>query len=175
MPSLAEQEATLNQFIQGWRKWSTKEMLASWDESATQKALPFSLGHPARTRAQVEDTLPILQRVVTNYEVSRIITQTNAYIYVMKHEKADYSPKLKIHEIVQDVARGKAVVYAISKGDTPFGNWTNEYAVFITFDESRRKIIKIEEMVDSAFMNEFFPKFQDYLRQQQGAASGPAS
>jgi hypothetical protein len=74
MPSLAEQEATLNQFIQGWKKWSTEEMLASWAESATQKALPFSLGHPARTRAQVEETLPFLQRVVTNYEVSRIIT-----------------------------------------------------------------------------------------------------
>ncbi|PCG92023.1 Hypothetical protein PENO1_090780 [Penicillium occitanis (nom. inval.)] len=146
MPSLAEQEATLNQFIQGWKKWSTEEMLASWAESATQKALPFSLGHPARTRAQVEETLPFLQRVVTNYE-------------------------LKIHEIVQDVTRGKAVVYAISKGSTPFGDWTNEYAVFITFDESRQKITKIEEMVDSAFMNEFFPKFQDYLRQQQGAAA----
>lgn len=87
MPSLAEQEATLNQFIQGWKKWSTEEMLASWAESATQKALPFSLGHPARTRAQVEETLPFLQRVVTNYEVSRIITQSNICIYVMKHTK----------------------------------------------------------------------------------------
>jgi hypothetical protein len=87
MPSLAEQEATLNQFIQGWKKWSTEEMLASWAETATQKALPFSLGHPARTRAQVEETLPILQRAVTNYEVSRIITQSNACIYVMKHTK----------------------------------------------------------------------------------------
>lgn len=174
MPSLEEQEATLNQFIQGWRKWSTEEMLASWANSATQKALPFSLGHPARTRTQVEDTLPILQRVVTNYEVSRIITPSNT-CSVMKHEKADYSSKLKIHEIVQDAARGKAAVYAISKGDTPFGIWTNEYAVFITFDESRKQIIKIEEMVDSAFMNEFFPKFQDYVRQEQDASGGPIS
>jgi hypothetical protein len=32
--------------------------------------LPFSLNHPPRTRAQVEVTLPLVQKVVTGYEVS---------------------------------------------------------------------------------------------------------
>ena len=66
------------------------------------------------------------------------------------------------------------MVYAVSKADTPFGDWTNEYAVFFTFDESGQHIAKIEEMVDSAFLNDFFPKFQNFLReqQQQGAHQG---
>ncbi len=75
--------------------------------------------------------------------------------------------KLKIHEVVHDAARSKAVVYAVSRADTPFGDWTNEYAVFFTFDESGQRIAKIEEMVDSAFLNDFFPKFQNFLKEQQ--------
>ncbi len=68
---------------------------------------------------------------------------------------------------MHDAENSKAVVYAVSKADTPFGDWTNEYAVFFTFDESGEKIAKIEEMVDSAFLNDFFPKFQSFLREQQ--------
>ncbi|KAH6629943.1 hypothetical protein B0J18DRAFT_85841 [Chaetomium sp. MPI-SDFR-AT-0129] len=136
------QQATLARFVAGWKNWSAAEMAQVWSEDYTQAALPFSLGHPPRTRAQVEATLPLLQKVVTDYE-------------------------LTIHNVVHDTAQGKAVVYALSKGTTPFGKWDNEYAVFFTFDQSREHIVKIEEMVDTAFMKEFFPKFQNFVREQQ--------
>ncbi|KAG7287772.1 hypothetical protein NEMBOFW57_007287 [Staphylotrichum longicolle] len=148
MPASAEiQRATLDRFIAGWSNWSAAEMVETWTEDCTQVTLPFSLNHPPRTRAQVEVTLPLVQKVVTGY-------------------------KLKIHEIVHDAARSKAVVYAVSKADTPFGDWTNEYAVFFTFDESGQHIAKVEEMVDSAFLNDFFPKFQIFLREQQQQQEG---
>jgi hypothetical protein len=38
----------------------------------------------------------------------------------------------------------------------------NESAVFLWFDESGQKVEKIEEMFDSAFMEDFLPKFQGY-------------
>lgn len=70
MPGSAEiQQETLNRFIAGWTDWSAAGMTAPWSHGCTQKALPFSLGHPARSREQVEATLPLLQRVVTDYEV----------------------------------------------------------------------------------------------------------
>ena len=71
-----------------------------------------------------------------------------------------------IHEVVHDVPQRKAVVYALSTGKTSFGDWASDYAVFFTFDESGEKIVKLEEMVDSAFMKDFFPKFQGYMREQ---------
>jgi hypothetical protein len=42
---------------------------------------------------------------------------------------------------VHDAAKSKAVIYATSKADTPFGDfkWTNEYAVFVTFTEDGEK------------------------------------
>lgn len=66
--------------------------------------------------------------------------------------------------MVHDAPKSKAVIYAISRADTPFGvEWTNEYACFITLDESGEKIVKLEEMVDSAFMKAFFPLFQKHM------------
>lgn len=69
---------------------------------------------------------------------------------------------------MHDAAKGKAVIYATSKADTPFGDfkWTNEYAVFVTFTEDGKQINKMEEMIDTAFFNDFFPKFQKYLHEE---------
>ena len=67
----AVQAATIDRFIAGWKKLSAKEMLAPWSDDATQQAMPFSLGHPPRTRAQVEANLPKLEQILTNYSVSR--------------------------------------------------------------------------------------------------------
>lgn len=83
---------------------------------------------------------------------------------------------MEIYEIVHDVARGKAVIYATSHADTPWEDfkWKNEYAVFLTFTENGEKINKVDEMLDSAFAKEFFPRFQKYLS-EQGASEGVAS
>ncbi|ROT34548.1 hypothetical protein SODALDRAFT_364476 [Sodiomyces alkalinus F11] len=114
------QRATLDKFIDGWRRSSAADMVATWSADS-------------RNSTEVMATLPMLQKVVTEY----------------KH---------------------KAAVYALSTGKTPFGDWTNDYAVFFTFNESGTEIVKLEEMVDSAFMKEFFPKFQGFMREQASKA-----
>lgn len=61
-----------------------------------------------------------------------------------------------MYDIIHDVAKGKACVYATSKADTPYDGfkWTNEYAAFLTLSEDGKKVAKIEEMVDTAFFAE---------------------
>ncbi|QIW99248.1 hypothetical protein AMS68_004766 [Peltaster fructicola] len=132
------QAATLDKFIQGWSSWTPEPMLAVETADCTQTALPFSMGHPPRSKAEVEFMLPKLMKTVQDY-------------------------KLTIHNVVHDTANRKAAVYAISHGNTDFGEWTNEYAVFVWFTEDGTRISKIEEMVDSAFMKDFMPKFQRHL------------
>jgi hypothetical protein len=63
---------------------------------------------------------------------------------------------LNVYDIIHDVAKGKACVYATSKADTPYDGfkWTNEYAAFLTLSEDGKKVAKIEEMVDTAFFAE---------------------
>ncbi|KAJ4369765.1 Monooxygenase dmxR10 [Neocucurbitaria cava] len=74
---------------------------------------------------------------------------------------------LNVYEVIHDVAKGKACIYATSHADTPFGDfkWTNECAAFITLSEDGTKVQKIEEMVDTAFFAEMA---------KQGAAFGAA-
>jgi hypothetical protein len=41
-----------------------------------------------------------------------------------------------------------------------------EYAAFVTFSNTGEKVAKVEEMLDSAFMERFGPRFSDYLKEQ---------
>lgn len=72
---------------------------------------------------------------------------------------------------MHDAAQGKAVIYAITKADTPLGPYNNEHAVFVWFDESGEKVDKIEEMFDGVFMKEFLPKLDEYMAQTKGVRS----
>lgn len=60
-------------------------------------------------------------------------------------------------------------MYASSTADTPFEDlkWTNEYAVFISFTEGGDKIRKLEEMVDTVFLREWYSRFLAYQAQEQ--------
>ena len=63
------QAATLQRFLEAWKKWDAQEWMAIFADDFTQVTLPFSLGVPNRTRAQVEVTLPALMAIVKSYEV----------------------------------------------------------------------------------------------------------
>ncbi|ORY69634.1 uncharacterized protein BCR38DRAFT_333345 [Pseudomassariella vexata] len=140
------QAATLEKFIAGWKKWTPEDMMAVWSDDCEQRMLPFSLGVPPRSRAEVKVILPKLIEVLTNFE-------------------------LEVYQVIHDAAKSKAVIYATTRADTPFGEFkcTNEYAVFVTFTEDGKQINRMEEMVDTAFYQEFFPKFQKYLSEQRAS------
>ncbi|TVY84587.1 Monooxygenase ptaG [Lachnellula suecica] len=155
------QAATIDKYVAGWKKMSPQEMLATWSGNATQQGLPFTMSQPPKTRAQVEASLPKLSEILLNFKVT--VTIYHGYI---RHFNLTH-PKLTIHNVVHDPSKGKAVIYAVSQADTPFGvPWRNEYASFLTFDESGEKIVKLEEMVDSAFVKAFLPPFQKYMSEQ---------
>lgn len=65
------QAATLQRFLDAWKKWDANEWLALFAEDFTQVTLPFGLGVPSRSRAQVEQVLPALVATVRSYEVRK--------------------------------------------------------------------------------------------------------
>ena len=74
MPAQAYiQAATLNRFLDAWKKWDATEWLATFADDFEQVSLPFSMGLPARTRAEVDMVLPKLMATVTNYQVSLLL------------------------------------------------------------------------------------------------------
>lgn len=70
MPAPAQvQAATLQQFLNAWKKWDAKEWLAIFADDFTQVTMPLGLGIPTRSRAEVEQVLPALVATVKSYEV----------------------------------------------------------------------------------------------------------
>ena len=64
------QAATLNKFIAEWKGWTPDGMLGTVSADFTQTALPFSLGHPPRSKAEVEFMLPRIIKTVQDYKAN---------------------------------------------------------------------------------------------------------
>ncbi|KAJ4389511.1 hypothetical protein N0V93_006981 [Gnomoniopsis smithogilvyi] len=142
------QAATLQLFIDAWRRWNAEETISLFatSENFRQVTMPFQMNMPERTRSEVEQTLPFLVRAVSNYE-------------------------LQIHRVIHDQQKGEAAIYALSKGNTPFGPWHMEYAVFLTFTGSGDKIARIEEMLDSNHAQWFGPHLRKWIQSQTGTGA----
>ncbi|KAL2137547.1 hypothetical protein VTI28DRAFT_9124 [Corynascus sepedonium] len=143
----AAQAATLDKFIKGWSSWTPEGFLATWADGCTQQNLPFSSKVPIKTRPDVEHLFPHLMSILTNFE-------------------------FKVHNVVHDVAAGKACIYALTKADAPWGPYSNEHALFLWFDESGEKVTKIEELFDNVVMNDVLPRIHQELARRNAAANG---
>ncbi|EUC41194.1 hypothetical protein COCMIDRAFT_106796 [Bipolaris oryzae ATCC 44560] len=140
------QTITLQTFIEAWKTWDYKRYLAILSDNVTQVMLPSSMGVPARGRAEVEHILPILMTAVTNY-------------------------KLTIHHVLHDAEKNQAAIYSTAKGDAPFGEWDVESVIFLTFSAAGDRVAKIEEMMDSAKMQELMPRVGRYIQEQSLAGA----
>ncbi|KAK3291281.1 uncharacterized protein B0H64DRAFT_410251 [Chaetomium fimeti] len=147
MPAPAPIQAqTLDKFLTAWQNQNAKDTVGFWSDDFKQRLLPLSLQAPVKSRAEAEVMNGKLMELLTNW-------------------------KLEIREIVHDAPKGTAAVYATSQADTPIPGerWTNEYTIFVSFSEDGSKITRLEEMVDTAFYRDLFPKFQQYLMAQATA------
>ncbi|EXJ89632.1 hypothetical protein A1O3_02699 [Capronia epimyces CBS 606.96] len=140
-PPAAVQRLTLTNFIAAWETWSAEDMIACFSPDIQQRSMPLALGIPGRSRKEIEYTLPKLVQAVRNYS-------------------------LKVSNVIHDTARNKAAIYAEAQGDTPFGDFQNEYACFVEFDDKGEKIKQLDEFMDSVFLMRFFPGFKRYLEEQ---------
>ncbi|KAF2232859.1 hypothetical protein EV356DRAFT_560196 [Viridothelium virens] len=141
MPAATEiQKQSIEEFISGWKSWNPSTFLDTLSSDCTQTALPFNSGKPTRSRAELEQLFPILMSTLSKFE-------------------------LTIHNVVHEPTKSQAALYSMAEADTPFGPYKNEQAVFLWLNEEG-KVSKIEEMFDSAFMNEFLPKLQQYMAQK---------
>lgn len=68
---------------------------------------------------------------------------------------------------MNDPEHHMAAVHASGVGDSPVAPYKNEYAFFLTFNETGDKITRIEEFVDAQFSQSFLAKVREYQQKQQ--------
>jgi hypothetical protein len=69
-------------------------------------------------------------------------------------------PDLTIYldHIIEDDKASTMVIWAHGTANTPAGPYTNEYAIFLWFNEDGTQVKRFVEMVDSASSSDFFPR-----------------
>ncbi|GIK06082.1 monooxygenase AgnL5 [Aspergillus viridinutans] len=137
------QAATLQRFILAWKKWDAQEWISTFSDDFEHVTLPVGQGIPIRSRPDVELLLPALVATVESYE-------------------------LTIRHVIHDPGSNKAAIYAVSKGNLPWGDWNLEYSAFVSFTEDGKKVARLEEMLDTAFLQDFGPKYEKYLQDNGG-------
>jgi hypothetical protein len=70
LASAEVQKATLDKYIEGWKKWTPSDSIAAWSDDVTFKQLPLNSGKPSRSRQQLEPRYIMLIENLMNFEVS---------------------------------------------------------------------------------------------------------
>lgn len=77
-----------------------------------------------------------------------------------------------LHDIVEDDAANKVVIWASSTAETDIGPYANEYMLVFYFNEAGDKIDRFLEFVDASVSVDFFPRLREYIAQKQGKPDG---
>ncbi|ORY68557.1 uncharacterized protein BCR38DRAFT_406478 [Pseudomassariella vexata] len=118
---------TVNQLLDGYSSLSVETLLAPLSESFQHRVLPESLGMPARDKAAFTQHATGVFSIFENFQLI---------------------PK----SICENMAANFVVVYAGMKGTLKAGKgeWRNECIMMIRLSTDGRKIVEVNEFVDSA-------------------------
>lgn len=73
---------------------------------------------------------------------------------------------------VFDMDQKKAALHVFGSASSPVGKYEQEYSWFLTFNEDGTKVKRMEEMIDSSYLAEFFKRLHDYV--EAGGGKGEA-
>ncbi|KAF2169292.1 hypothetical protein M409DRAFT_20518 [Zasmidium cellare ATCC 36951] len=128
---------TTEAFFASYDTLNADEILEHWADNCVHKIRPDSLGRQKRNKEEYR-------------------AYVNSMAWAMKEFK--YTPDRDT--LTYDVENRRSAFYATGAGETPIGHFTNEYSFFLSFDESGKKLTRIDEFVDSGHTSKFFDEFR---------------
>ena len=81
--------------------------------------------------------------------------------------------QFEVNQRIFDVESRKAAIHCYGVAPSPIGDYANEYSMFMTFSEDGTKVVRLSEMLDSAYSLEFFGKLMTHMK-ASGDATGAA-
>jgi len=113
--------------------------------TCTRNFLPASLGYPFQTNEQYEAQLTTMATIFTSFKVT-------------------------VNDVIEDSEAKKIVMFVSARGDTPIGEYRNEYVWKMEFDQEGEKVDRWTEFVDVGMVRDFYPKLVGEMKRR--AAEG---
>ncbi|KAK4550078.1 hypothetical protein LTR36_003045 [Oleoguttula mirabilis] len=149
--TLENMKRTTQAVLEAIRSFQVEEALALRTDDCMHQMLPKSVGRPPMSNQEFREWA---KAVTPMFRTLPMLITTDNEIY--------------------DVASRKAALHMFSAADTPAGEYSNEYAIFLTFNEDGTKISYVGEMVDSAYTVKFLAGVEEYGKNHGGEMAGVA-
>jgi hypothetical protein len=114
--------------------------------TCTRNFLPASLGYPPQTNEQYEAQLTTMATIFTSFNVT-------------------------VSDVIEDLEAKKIVMFVSARGDTPIGEYRNEYVWKMEFEEKGEKVGKWTEFVDVGMVRDFYPKLVGEMKRRAAEAA----
>jgi ketosteroid isomerase-like protein len=135
------QRQTADKLVAAFNDMDIPTVMSLRSPTCTRHLLPKSMNMPPQDNATYEKSLRSLTTVFRNFH-------------------------LEVHDVIEDVAARKVVMWLSARGDTAAGEYVNEYMWVLEFDGDGdgEKIVASKEFVDAVMQRDFWPKLQESMR-----------
>ncbi|KAI7115138.1 hypothetical protein KC343_g18671 [Hortaea werneckii] len=144
---LANTKHTAHAVCDGYERWEMDAVMAPRAHDCIHHLGPKSLARPLRNNEQYR-----------------------AYFHTVQTLFQDF--KIEVADQVFDEGQKKAALHVFGSATSPVGKYEQEYTWFLTFSEDGTKVKRMEEMIDSAYLAEFFKRLNHYV--EVGGGQGEA-
>ena len=141
MPS--RQRQTADTLVQAFNAQDTASIVALRTPTCVRTFLPSSLHLPPQSNTQYLAHLNQVNAVFSSFAIT-------------------------VNDVIEDEPNRKIVMFVSARGDTPVGEYRNEYVWKMGFEEEGEKMLISEwtEYVDASMARDFYPKLAAEMKRR---------
>ncbi|KAK3684537.1 hypothetical protein LTR37_020179 [Vermiconidia calcicola] len=143
---LDNMKRTTQATIDGYRKFEIDAIMAPRADDCVYEALPKSMGAPALDNESYREFFST--QVIPLFEDFKVV----------------------VDSLIYDAEARKSVLYGRSTAISPVGPYDMELCLILSFNEMGEKVVRMQEMFDSATYTSFMAKVKQYAEAQGGEA-----
>ncbi|KAF2022352.1 hypothetical protein BU24DRAFT_43552 [Aaosphaeria arxii CBS 175.79] len=144
MPS--KQRQTANKLVEAFNALDVPTILSLRTPNCLRTILPSSLNQPSSNNEAYLAQLNLMKTVFRSFQVT-------------------------VNDVIEGISdtdgRVKIIMYVSARGETPAGEYRNEYVWKMGFDEDGEKISEWSEYVDANMARNFYPKLMEVVKRQR--------
>ena len=133
------QRQTADALVAAFNAMDVPAIIALRSPTCMRQILPATMNIPHTANDAFRDHLNSLTTIFQNFE-------------------------LTCHELVEDVAARKIVMWLTARADTAAGGYVNEYIWTLEFDAVGEQIVWQKEFVDASMVRDFWPKLRESVK-----------